>query len=499
MNLLEQTSDDELLRRYVGQNDRDALGVLFRRHADAAYSTALRVCRNAADAEDAVQGAFIKVMQTAGSFRGGGEQGVRFWIMKIVVGTCKNTIRSHISRRKREEFVMEDEDDIVVPDEAAGAEDDLRERSAEVLRTLDGMPEQFRTAIWLRHYLGMALKDAAEAAGVPERTLESRVYRGMRMLRDKLAECGVATSVSSLGIAIGALPVETAPASLLGGLSGESAALAGGGVVAGKTVASGSGILKVAAILAAMTLVGGGVYVVSEMEKAAPPAAPRAVQTQPTGDVVYVDGPVIFKDEFENGLKSWEVTSVSVAQEAGSVMMGDDENRRQAERNVSIESVDFNGKRLKALRVNNGGKKGSIPVVILRAPLNVKAFSIEHKIRLTSDLDLSMSQVLSKKGRREIVEEHPTVKMKPDEWYTSRMEVFCPGARHSGDFYEVRCFIDAKLVNHFRNYTDELFVGIGMEQGGVFSANYVVRELVPKHMGELRDGDRWTKGPEEKK
>ena len=61
-----QTEDAALLRAFCERGDRQAMNALFARHADAAYRTALRLCRNAADAEDAVQTAFIEVLRALG-------------------------------------------------------------------------------------------------------------------------------------------------------------------------------------------------------------------------------------------------------------------------------------------------------------------------------------------------------------------------------------------------------------------------------------------------
>jgi RNA polymerase sigma factor (sigma-70 family) len=351
LNYLEQISDDELLKRYAARNDREALGALFRRHADSAYSTALRVCRNSADAEDAVQGAFIKVMQTAGNFRGGGEHAVRFWIMKIVVGTCKNAIRSHVSRRRREELVVEEQDKVVLPDEAQGAEDNLRERSAEVLHALDGLPEQFRTAIWLHHYLGMSLKDTAEAAGVPERTLESRLYRGMQMLRDALAASGISTSVASLGVAVQFLPTDAAPASLANAVSKLVSLTAG--MHAGSSAATGSGlslIKPIAVGLAVVSIAGTGGYLVlnKTTEK---PVAPLTAVTPPATKEGYVDGQIILQDGFENGLDHWNTGIMSGNTREAMVK----EDPVMAAKCVRVEDSDVRGKRSKALVISAPG------------------------------------------------------------------------------------------------------------------------------------------------
>ena len=101
-----EIDDLSLMQKYVNQGDSEALGTLFRRHADSAYRTALRFTRNQADAEDAVQSAFIKIMRDAPGYRGG--KGVRVWIMKIVASACRDSIKQSIRRRNREQIAVEE-------------------------------------------------------------------------------------------------------------------------------------------------------------------------------------------------------------------------------------------------------------------------------------------------------------------------------------------------------------------------------------------------------
>src|SRR6516165_10192795 len=101
---LARTSGDEdlaLLRGFVERGDRAALGALFSRHADTAYRFALRLCRNPADAEDVLQGAFLEVFRRASGFRGGSS--VRTWILGFVLNQSRNKAREEARRKARQE------------------------------------------------------------------------------------------------------------------------------------------------------------------------------------------------------------------------------------------------------------------------------------------------------------------------------------------------------------------------------------------------------------
>lgn len=211
----DQMDDAMLLACYVQQNDHAALGALFRRYAGQAYATAQRVCRNPADAEDCVQSAFIKVMQHAGDYRGGSEAGVKVWLMKTVIGTCKDKIRGEVRRRRREESAEEELDDSYLPDNPAGMEDDLKARAQEVLLELDALPEHYRSAIWLRYHHGMSVKDTAGALGISEKTLDNHIQYGLKKLRQRLAAKGVMAGVGSIAAVIPALQIHSAPQSMM--------------------------------------------------------------------------------------------------------------------------------------------------------------------------------------------------------------------------------------------------------------------------------------------
>jgi RNA polymerase sigma-70 factor, ECF subfamily len=276
----EQKSDETLLKLYAERGEREAMGALFNRHADAAYATALRVCRNAADAEDAVQNAFIYVMKNAAMCRGGGEHGVKTWLMTIVIGVSKTKIRGEIRRRQREEAVEETREEIWAPEEPDETEEDLLKRFDQVRQVFDSLPEHYKAAIWLRYYHGLSRHDAAEMLEMPEKNLSYQLKNGMCKFRGMLAQRGVRVGVAAIVAAMPSLPVDSAPAGLLKAIS----AIASGtfkvaaGSAAGAAVGVGSLIVKVAGT----AVVAGGIVAVvmmaHEKKEAPPPAAPVSLQ-----------------------------------------------------------------------------------------------------------------------------------------------------------------------------------------------------------------------------
>lgn len=264
VGIYDQKNDDALLKLYVEQGDREALGALFRRHADAAYATAMRMCRNSADAEDAVQNAFIYVMKNADKYRGGSEFGVKVWLMKAVLGAGKMGIRGEIRRRRREEAAGVEQDDVYLPEETGGADDDLSQRANEVMQALDSLPEQYRKAIWVHCYHGLSYKNAAEMLEIPEKRLGNQLQNGLQRLRARLADRGVHASVAAIAAFLPTLPIESAPAGVLNAIAGIVSGTIKG---AAGAAATGLGLGGLLVKIAAVAVVAGGAVAVVTMNK----------------------------------------------------------------------------------------------------------------------------------------------------------------------------------------------------------------------------------------
>src|ERR1051326_3083513 len=97
--------DARLLQLFEMQGDRQALGLLFMRHADAAYRFALRLSGRPADAEDAVQTAFLQVFHHSGTFKG--ESAVKSWILGFVLNACRRKAREEGRRKTRQDRAAE--------------------------------------------------------------------------------------------------------------------------------------------------------------------------------------------------------------------------------------------------------------------------------------------------------------------------------------------------------------------------------------------------------
>jgi RNA polymerase sigma factor (sigma-70 family) len=219
-----ESDDADLLRRFAEHQDREAVGVLFRRHADAVYRMAWRHARNEADAEDIVQTAFVQILRKPGQYRG--ESSVRAWIMGIVVNVTRMKCRGESRRRDREDRVREDQDGSApLPSSTADpASLDNRELQSAILRAVETLPERYRLPLWLHYLEGFVFKDVATVLAVPEKTVRSQIRRALLRLRRAPAVAPYSLGVLGIAALLSSVPVHAAPIALKAALPGLIAA-----------------------------------------------------------------------------------------------------------------------------------------------------------------------------------------------------------------------------------------------------------------------------------
>jgi RNA polymerase sigma-70 factor (ECF subfamily) len=157
---------------------------------DGLYRTALRLTRNAADAEDLVQETVLKAFRASDTFDAG--TNLRAWLFTILHNSLRNRLRD-----RARDTVLVDSD---VVDRAAEQPPDpgvrpgdtpesllMRDTLAPDLQAaIDGLPEAYRQAVWLRDVEEFSYGEIAGMLSIPLGTVMSRISRGRRMLFDRL-------------------------------------------------------------------------------------------------------------------------------------------------------------------------------------------------------------------------------------------------------------------------------------------------------------------------
>lgn len=145
-----------------------------------AYRTARLILRNPADAEEAVQDAFLRAWRFRSTLPQGGD--VRPWLYRVVVNACCSKLRKEQSWRQR---VDADDDALAhVPDPgrtpSQAAED--ADALAAVLDALQRLPEHLRITVVLRYYSGLSEKEIATAISRRPGTVKSRLHEARARL-----------------------------------------------------------------------------------------------------------------------------------------------------------------------------------------------------------------------------------------------------------------------------------------------------------------------------
>jgi RNA polymerase sigma-70 factor (ECF subfamily) len=153
------------------------------------YATALRLTRQRADAEDLVQDTYVKALRFAHTFEP--NSNLRAWLYTILHNTWRN-------RQRDAARAGVDVDSDVVEREGTRpggpAMFDTPERillrdtiDADLQAALDGLPEAFRQAVWLRDVEEFTYAEIAEMLQVPAGTVMSRISRGRKLLFERLS------------------------------------------------------------------------------------------------------------------------------------------------------------------------------------------------------------------------------------------------------------------------------------------------------------------------
>jgi RNA polymerase sigma factor (sigma-70 family) len=173
---------DEALVALAARSDQTALAELYDRYGRVAWGLALRILRDEALAEDAVQEAFLALWRTAPRFVPE-RSSARTWILTLVHRRAVDLVRRE-ERRRAEPLESAAEPSVGAADEDAW----LRLERGRVQDALHRLPDREREALELAYYGGFTQSELAQRLGEPLGTIKSRMFTGLARLRDLLAE-----------------------------------------------------------------------------------------------------------------------------------------------------------------------------------------------------------------------------------------------------------------------------------------------------------------------
>ena len=172
---------------------RDRFAELVSRHQRRAVRIAFHYLRDAADADEAVQDAFIKAYSHLSTFRE--ELPFEVWFTRILINGCLDRIKA---RTRRERWIVSMPDtrgtdrDLAerTPGGGPSPEDQLlaKERRERLASALARLPDRQRAVFMLSHYEGCTSREVSAVTGLNESTVRVHLFRAIRKLRGLLAE-----------------------------------------------------------------------------------------------------------------------------------------------------------------------------------------------------------------------------------------------------------------------------------------------------------------------
>ena len=222
--------EQELLRRYVEQNDAEAFRELVENHRDMVFSVCKRILRNAADAEDAAQNSFLQLARKARRLKAP----IAGWLHHIAVQISINMHKQNAARTARQTKAAALRASTREPtwDELQGAIDEVIAR----------LPERLRVPVILHYLEGRKQEEIAAELGITQSAVSKRLAHGIETLRKRLTKSGAILSGVALATLLAANSVEAAPATLI--LDGGKMAFAGLASGAKAATTAGAAVLK---------------------------------------------------------------------------------------------------------------------------------------------------------------------------------------------------------------------------------------------------------------
>lgn len=202
-------ASDAGLAARAAAGTQDALIALMRRHNQLLYRTARSILKDDADAEDAVQEAYLHAFRSIDAFRG--EASLSTWLVRIVVNESLARLRA---RRRRTEVIW------LAGDAGGGGEDAEADAMSEhpsmqperaalnadlrrlLERRIDELPDAFRTVFVLRAVQDMSVEETARCLDLAPATVRTRYFRARALLREALArnvDLGIDSAFSFAG------------------------------------------------------------------------------------------------------------------------------------------------------------------------------------------------------------------------------------------------------------------------------------------------------------
>ena len=181
------TPDPELARQ-VASGNAAAFELLMRRHNRMLFRTARAILRDDAEAEDALQEAYLQAYQAIGGFRA--EAKLSTWLARIVANQALMRLRKRT--RRGDVLPLHPTPEVEEsPDTNMQRSPEQEAQRAQIRKLLeaqvDSLPDAYRAVFMLRAVEELSVEETAAVLEIPEATVRTRLFRARSLLREGLA------------------------------------------------------------------------------------------------------------------------------------------------------------------------------------------------------------------------------------------------------------------------------------------------------------------------
>ena len=186
--MADNATDKEIIER-VKSGEKEAYDLLVLKYQQRVINLISRFVKNHSDALDVSQETFIKAYRALPNFRG--ESAFYTWLYRIAVNTAKNHLTVQSRKITKSDYDVAEIEQIEgnmslteqTTPESILVKDELQET---ILKTIENLPEDLKSAIMLREIEGLSYEGIAEVMECPVGTVRSRIFRAREMIDSKI-------------------------------------------------------------------------------------------------------------------------------------------------------------------------------------------------------------------------------------------------------------------------------------------------------------------------